>query len=1003
MWLKSLTFEARDRHYVYSLVFYLFILQIFLSPFILSQNQSVQCIDNFEHFPTNCLGGDFSTGGPVFTEVVTNNSAFEGKTLALHYDVSVTDTFAFYSTDLGGIDFSDYKYLSFWIRGVSGQEYLRIQLKNATLQASVSVWDYLTKGPNTNWQKVVIPLDAFYNLTSLTFLTELVVVFENFQSTTNGSPVVGEVWIDDIVVGTYFPGYIKIDHFDDLLNTNATGGNNGEFSEPPSPTSYTSTINCDTYNVNPCALEFHYNNIGTSVFGGEYFILGGGSTGWDPVYQNLSAYDSLHLTIKAEADSSNPGNFKVELKSPSQTHFKRIFDITTDFNDFSIGFNEFSPPLGSSPQIGQITLVFERNVQEKQSGVIFLDEIEFRNGIYSGVDTTSPSKPTNWLYNGSGIPHSIEIMDNDELSVTFTDFNPRLESVRLEYRGDNESIWHVYDYDSVFRKYVNNNNIFSWILTRANLPENDMLDFRAIAQNYNGKEDTSDVIYLKTTPLNFTLTDLFRQSYEVFRLQRNDKGIYRDALRFDGNHFHPASVANIGMGLISLCIADSMGWITDASQLAEITLASITGNNLNYNPDRNATGFYRHFIDMEDGSRAWDSEYSSIDTGILVSGALFCKKYFSSNSTIASFADQLWTTIDWSKAIADPQTGKIYREFNEDGLGDTLKTTQPFNEYIIVAWLAYLAEQVDQISGPATELWNKFYADPISNDVPKSYYEGIELLTDYEGSFLPHFTLQFPYYLCQYFTTNASYIEYMSNARTADSLWWAMMGVGQTYEWGLGAGSANFGFGYHADAIDNNPTLIFSPHIISGFIPVYDEGKNDLLKLLQDGKAVYGLPPASPDKILWRQSLADQYWQAEDIQGVDFSTMLFGLAYLPEHLGSEFFSIYNDFMSILVSIDKNIDKPISRFILYQNYPNPFNPNTRIRFNLPEPNLVTLIIYNISGEKVVTLLNQKMISGSHFVDWFGEDQFGEKVSSGFYFYQLQSDHKVLETKRMLLLK
>ena len=64
-----------------------------------------------------------------------------------------------------------------------------------------------------------------------------------------------------------------------------------------------------------------------------------------------------------------------------------------------------------------------------------------------------------------------------------------------------------------------------------------------------------------------SLTTLFRNSYSVFELLRNEKGIYRDAKLFSGTDFHPASIASIGMGLVSVCIAQEMGWINDGARV----------------------------------------------------------------------------------------------------------------------------------------------------------------------------------------------------------------------------------------------------------------------------------------------------------------------------------------------------------------------------------------------------------------------------------------------------
>ena len=65
---------------------------------------------------------------------------------------------------------------------------------------------------------------------------------------------------------------------------------------------------------------------------------------------------------------------------------------------------------------------------------------------------------------------------------------------------------------------------------------------------------------------------LYRNSYTVFELERLPNGMYRDSKLFTGTDYHPISIANTGMGLISLCIADSNGWINNAEELALATL-----------------------------------------------------------------------------------------------------------------------------------------------------------------------------------------------------------------------------------------------------------------------------------------------------------------------------------------------------------------------------------------------------------------------------------------------
>ncbi len=85
-----------------------------------------------------------------------------------------------------------------------------------------------------------------------------------------------------------------------------------------------------------------------------------------------------------------------------------------------------------------------------------------------------------------------------------------------------------------------------------------------------------------------------------------------------------------------------------------------------------------------------------------------------------------------------------------------------------------------------------------------------------------------------------------------------------------------------------------------------------------------------------------------------------------------------------------------------NYPNPFNPTTHIEFSLKKAGNVELAIYNINGQKVRTLISEEMEADNHKVTWNGKDDRGNSVSSGTYFYRLQTS-ETTQTKKMLMLK
>jgi len=114
--------------------------------------------------------------------------------------------------------------------------------------------------------------------------------------------------------------------------------------------------------------------------------------------------------------------------------------------------------------------------------------------------------------------------------------------------------------------------------------------------------------------------------------------------------------------------------------------------------------------------------------------------------------------------------------------------------------------------------------------------------------------------------------------------------------------------------------------------------------------------------------------------------------------GNAMFRLLGEFA--IVGSDINIVTPEETMIT--NHPNPFNPETTIEFNIPEDSKVSLKIYNMKGQLVKTMLNEEIESGTKSLTWTGDDDTGNSVSSGLYFYKLQTNSKTI-TKKMLLLK
>lgn len=103
----------------------------------------------------------------------------------------------------------------------------------------------------------------------------------------------------------------------------------------------------------------------------------------------------------------------------------------------------------------------------------------------------------------------------------------------------------------------------------------------------------------------------------------------------------------------------------------------------------------------------------------------------------------------------------------------------------------------------------------------------------------------------------------------------------------------------------------------------------------------------------------------------------------------------------MTAVSNNLEVP-KVFELRQNFPNPFNPSTQISYDIPKEGRVVLKIYSMDGREVATLIDEFQPAGRRTVVWNGHDSRGSQVSSGMYFYKLQSGSEI-KTRKMMLLK
>jgi hypothetical protein len=354
-----------------------------------------------------------------------------------------------------------------------------------------------------------------------------------------------------------------------------------------------------------------------------------------------------------------------------------------------------------------------------------------------------------------------------------------------------------------------------------------------------------------------------------------------------------SSSAATGMGLVSLAIGDATGAVRDANIKTVQTLAAVLNPKFSR---RHSKGWLRHWFNAQNGSdNAWSATdgYSTIDTAILAAGAVLSSNYFKTTgkdplNTIEDLTNNFLNSVDWSSAIADMNNGRLIMNFDLESEVPK-KLTSKFNEYLLVSCIGKLSESRRGVNGPMTEFWNRHFKN--ADLLPQKWYASsdgpVTVLTDSPFHYLSSFAIQFTYYLCADVNNDSRYLSFIKNAQTVDREWFLDQRDNPEGWWGSGAGEATRG--YQANAAFNNPDLIVSPQIVSGYMSEQPEMLSDLIKMYKSNFFTYY---KGEKEILWRHSLVRPDKPLLRLQAIDFSTMIFGLATTQPEVGTIFFKNY---------------------------------------------------------------------------------------------------------------
>lgn len=386
---------------------------------------------------------------------------------------------------------------------------------------------------------------------------------------------------------------------------------------------------------------------------------------------DLRGYNYISLWIKGAQEE---GDMKIELHQDADGNGLFMFDkditsfvyanaflrsgrISKEWQKLTIPLKYFSKITDWS-KIIELVFVFENKSGNKE-GTVYIDDIIFGSkppevfDAHPGKEINSPIAAS-FTVNGSAAKQCLALKGLSVLAIkaeTSKD-NPLIESVRFEYSVDKGINWKTigYDYDVSKKIYK-----VEWTLDNARQLYN--YQVRAVATDINGTEKVTGVLIdcgVEPITDDEFLDLLERKAFEFFYEHQNPvTGLFADT-----SGGGDASIASTGFGLAALCVGAERGWIDkkEAKERISKTLDTFLPKSKDAEPlAEGKYGFFYHFLNPHNGKRAGKSEISTVDTAILVAGAITAGEYF--GQEIKTKAEELYKRVEWEKFLNTDQGG----------------------------------------------------------------------------------------------------------------------------------------------------------------------------------------------------------------------------------------------------------------------------------------------------------------------------------------------------------
>jgi hypothetical protein len=495
------------------------------------------------------------------------------------------------------------------------------------------------------------------------------------------------------------------------------------------------------------------------------------------------------------------------------------------------------------------------------------------------------------------------------------------------------------------------------------------------------------------------LDTLQHSAFNFFWLEANPaNGLIRDR----SQPGVPSSIASVGFGLSAICIGTDHGWVARSASAARVLTTLRTFWEGPQGPGDGYIGqwgLFYHFLDMTTARRAWNSELSTIDTGLLLAGIIDAKQYFDGTDSveagIRSLADSIYRRMNWD----------LMRNYNTGIMLGWMPGTG-FAGY--GQWTGYCESMIMYILAIGSPTY------PVGADGWLKWTFGYRWVNYYgyeHVGFAPLFGHQYSHCWVDYRGIADDYmrtkgIDYFENSRRAtyaqraysiaNPHGWA--GYSDSL-WGITASDTPTGYkarGAPPDEGDDGTIAPTAPISSIPFAPeiVFPVARNMWNNYRTQLWTPYGFRDAFNLTLNW--------WDT-DIIGIDQGPIIIMIEnYRTGKVWDRFMRNPDVARGLQVAgfapLTAVPDDPVpGGYRLEQNYPNPFNPATSIRYRLPSAGRVVLSVYDLLGREVARLVDAVQPAGNHVARF---DARG--LAGGVYVYRLIAP-SFSASRTMVLLK